>query len=821
MRTSALPILLLLSLTACTSVPHDQRPSAAIADRVEYGMTVEEEARILAMEDRRAYEPLLVAWGIEHPNPIHRQRIALALGAIGSHTFIDTNGNGHFDPPEERRAGVEELTRLASDPHRRVRETAAFALGETGDPSAAEVLFALASDSDGAVASEAVEALSKFAQQPSFVAQHLARYVSLTVSGTGEGPRARAIRYLFRFDDDRASAAALSALGSSSPALRQEGAYSLSRRPHAPAREQLALVATDPNVLTRAYAVTALGRIGDPVSVPLLITALGDVHPWVRTNAAVAVGRVAEKERAVVRAEDVPRVLAASEDPDPGVRAAMIDTLGYYAAVNRTARGRLVDVFNNGSQWERELAAGTIARRLAPDSPELALLTNLTPWQTVRVLEATAATPHGAALRLQHAGAPEALVRAAVLNTIPDASAAAEIGLIRGGMADPDVVVRASAYGRHRHTASEPVAVRIQVLREAENRERQAAMNDARLAAIQALAEVDTEIGEFLISLVGDRDPVVRRVAANLVVSTGHASLPQYTPLPIHRTAAEYEEIVRWSRSPHTATIHMTRGDIQIALLAQDAPMTAWNFAELARKGYYDNTTFMRVVPNFVIQGGDPRNDMSGGPGYAIRDEINLQKYTRGAVGMALSGPDTGGSQFFITHSPQPHLDGGYTIFGRVWDGMSGVVDQTERGDRVKTITIDEHPPVGSAELESVPNVSLPLEVGMFPVEYILSRIPEYDRARSEYPRCHRHRDAQVLCAGRRPGGGVHGNLVRRQRTRGPDVRTRTRGPGVSVRRLVAGDVCRGRPLEAETGNSRKWQVAQQDRDIHLLSRRP
>src|SRR5581483_10133237 len=105
---------------------------------------------------------------------------------------------------------------------------------------------------------------------------------------------------------------------------------------------------------------------------------------------------------------------------------------------------------------------------------------------------------------------------------------------------------------------------------------------------------------------------------------------------------------------------------------------------------YFDNTSFMRVVPNFVIQGGDPRNDMNGGPGYAIRDEINLQKYTRGAVGMALSGPDTGGSQFFITHSPQPHLDGGYTIFGRVTDGMNAVVDQTERGDRVETITIDE-----------------------------------------------------------------------------------------------------------------------------------
>ena len=81
---------------------------------------------------------------------------------------------------------------------------------------------------------------------------------------------------------------------------------------------------------------------------------------------------------------------------------------------------------------------------------------------------------------------------------------------------------------------------------------------------------------------------------------------------------------------------------------------------------------------------------MEGSPGYSIRDESNLQKYTRGAVGMALSGPDTGGSQFFITHSPQPHLDGGYTIFGRVTDGMNAVVDPTERGDRVDAIVIDQ-----------------------------------------------------------------------------------------------------------------------------------
>jgi cyclophilin family peptidyl-prolyl cis-trans isomerase len=106
------------------------------------------------------------------------------------------------------------------------------------------------------------------------------------------------------------------------------------------------------------------------------------------------------------------------------------------------------------------------------------------------------------------------------------------------------------------------------------------------------------------------------------------------------------------------------------------------NLLRLAEHGYFDGQEWPRMVPNFVLQGGDPRGDTSGGPGYAIRDEINRERYLRGTLGMALSGPDTGGSQFFIAHSPQPHLDGTYTVFGRVVAGMD-VVDRLLVGDRI------------------------------------------------------------------------------------------------------------------------------------------
>ena len=111
------------------------------------------------------------------------------------------------------------------------------------------------------------------------------------------------------------------------------------------------------------------------------------------------------------------------------------------------------------------------------------------------------------------------------------------------------------------------------------------------------------------------------------------------------------------------------------------------NFVRLAERHYYAGTRWHRVVPNFVLQDGDPTGTGNGGPGYAIRDEINPVRYLRGTMGMALSGPDTGGSQYFITHSPQPHLDGGYTVFGRVVRGME-TADRVIQDDPITSIEI-------------------------------------------------------------------------------------------------------------------------------------
>jgi cyclophilin family peptidyl-prolyl cis-trans isomerase len=134
--------------------------------------------------------------------------------------------------------------------------------------------------------------------------------------------------------------------------------------------------------------------------------------------------------------------------------------------------------------------------------------------------------------------------------------------------------------------------------------------------------------------------------------------------------------------------LRTNKGTIRLRLLKEDAPFTVLSFVKLVRKKFYDGLTFHRVVPDFVIQGGDPRGDGWGGPGYAIRSEFSMASFTRGAVGIASSGKDTEGCQFFITQVPAPHLDGRYTVFAKVIEGQD-VVDRIQIGDTITEIVLE------------------------------------------------------------------------------------------------------------------------------------
>ncbi len=156
----------------------------------------------------------------------------------------------------------------------------------------------------------------------------------------------------------------------------------------------------------------------------------------------------------------------------------------------------------------------------------------------------------------------------------------------------------------------------------------------------------------------------------------------------------------QWNKAPdmqidakknYKATIETPRGSIVIELYAQHAPKTVNNFVFLAKEGYYDGLLFHRVISDFMIQGGDPTGTGRGGPGYKFEDETkgNPNKHGTGSLSMANAGPNTNGSQFFITHAPQPHLDGKHTVFGKVVEGQK-VVDAVRQGDAMTKVTITE-----------------------------------------------------------------------------------------------------------------------------------
>jgi cyclophilin family peptidyl-prolyl cis-trans isomerase len=150
----------------------------------------------------------------------------------------------------------------------------------------------------------------------------------------------------------------------------------------------------------------------------------------------------------------------------------------------------------------------------------------------------------------------------------------------------------------------------------------------------------------------------------------------------------------------YSARFKTERGEFTCELFAADAPMTVENFVNLARAGFYDGVTFHRVIPGFMAQGGDPTGTGTGGPGYSFRDELSVKRRHDGpgVLSMANAGPNTNGSQFFITFAATPHLDGRHTVFGRVTSGMDVVSQLRERdpqrdpqpGDRIDTIEIDE-----------------------------------------------------------------------------------------------------------------------------------
>ncbi len=211
---------------------------------------------------------------------------------------------------------------------------------------------------------------------------------------------------------------------------------------------------------------------------------------------------------------------------------------------------------------------------------------------------------------------------------------------------------------------------------------------DVRLVALDSLVELlGRHARRDIATGLQDPDFTVRLAARRQAASLDFEQLARSPvgPAVSGRSLGFYVEVARAEREGGVVPLHLvtTRGVVDLELFPAAAPLTVRRFLELARSGWFDGISFHRVVPDFVVQGGCPRGDGWGGPADSMRCEINDLRYDRGMVGMALSGKDTGGSQFFVTLAPQPHLDGGYTIFGRVLPDSMPLVDQLRRFDTI------------------------------------------------------------------------------------------------------------------------------------------
>ncbi len=610
-----------------------------------------------------------------------RRRAAFAIGRVGD------------------ASGRPALEALLADPEAEVRQSAAFGLGLLGDKAAVPALLAaLNGDASPRVRGRAAEALGLLgdasaaapigAYVTSLIAAGALASVPADELGWPLAPEVDACRLgIYALVRLKAPDVLLPAILDADGKPRSEWwpiAFALRRTddPRALAPQQLLLKGN--GFYSAAFAAQGLGLSKQPaIAVPPLLDVLASPTPRaaVRLQAVRGLGRLGD-ERAVA-----PLVALLDEASlDPALQVEAVVALG--ALKGAPAVDRLLDRLGDGSPTMRAAAVTALAAIEGPGFLQILSGIDPDPDWTVRAAVVTALGTLGDAVP-EAAWKPyiddtdrrtwPATLKALGASKTPEAKATVE-RLLRTRLTSEDVIVRATAAEILGDTKPADAAA---VLSAAWQVAKADVDIDARVAILEALVAVGTDAAKTtLTDALADRDWAVRLKAKAMLrtldpASTAEPSRPAATRLDL----PEYAALGAPTVSPR-AYVDTSKGSIEIALAVVDAPITTHNFARLADRGFFNGLRIHRVVPDFVVQDGDPRGDGNGGPGYTIRDELNDLPYVRGTVGMALSGPDTGGSQWFITHSPQPHLDAKYTVFGHVVAGMD-VVDKLTQDDTI------------------------------------------------------------------------------------------------------------------------------------------
>ena len=579
-----------------------------------------------------------------------RQMAAFALGLIGD--------RGARDP----------LVAALADPSPLMQGSAAEALGLIGDVSAADPIAKMASAvlASGALAELPAEADEARRDTPAsvfrlgvFALVRLKAYdqlASVVLDGSGKPkttwwPVAFALQ---RIEDRRGAAALLALARESDPYTRAFAIRGLGALKDRTALGVIVPLVTSRDTNVQIEAIRAVGRIGDPAAAqPLLdLVQRRDTPPPLRLEVVTALG--AMKTPAVADA-----LIDLLGDRDPLIRAAALKSA---ASVAPEEFVTILSSLDPDPDWHVRASLATLLGTL-PRQSALPRLTSMLNDSDERVIApvltslAQLNAPSAGDILLDHLKSDDPVVRAAAASGIGD------MRLPAGAQALP------AAY--------------------------QFALRDnsyvARAAIIEAFSKYGISVSRSLLdAALNDKDWAVRLRAAQLM-KQGEPQTDAMTrirPAPTRLAADAYESpSLTMPKVSTQAFIDTDRGTIQLELAVLDAPLMIDNFIELVKKGFYKNLTFHRVVPDFVVQGGDPRGDGEGGPGYTVRDEVSQRPYLRGTVGIALDWADTGGSQFFITHSPQPHLDAKYTVVGRVISGMD-VVDKIQQNDVIRGIRV-------------------------------------------------------------------------------------------------------------------------------------
>jgi cyclophilin family peptidyl-prolyl cis-trans isomerase/HEAT repeat protein len=619
---------------------------------------------------------------VADPDARIRRRAALAIGRVG---LAD---------------GAAPLRTALADADPDVRAMAAFALGLLADKGSVAVLVPLLQDPVPLVRGRAAEALGLIgdASAAAEIGQMAAGYIrsgaiaSLQPDDeTWPGPPESAAVRLALFALVRLKAwdpLAAAVLDASGRPLSQwwPVAYALQRIGDPRARTALEALAQSTGRSTRAFAARGLGALKDTAAIPILTPMVDPAH----LDLPVAVSAIRALGRMETAAAAEPLIaLLRTDGVDPNIRLEAIDALGALKA--RDAEPFVQDLL--ADPWPTMRAAALRAAAAIDPDTFLLVLSGLEPdrhWSVRATLADVLATlPANVAvsrlrplLQDDDKRVVPAAIRALVHLAPPDAGS-----IVLGLLNDPDIAVRsaaATAVG-----ALKP-AGGAAALRDAYTTALADSSYGARAAILAALVEYGAaEATPTLKSALADKDWALRVRAADLLARLDPAAdgLQQIRPVPSPPiTPYASPDLIDPPYSPH-AFIETAKGTIEIELAVLDAPQTTHNFMALARRGFFNGLQIHRVVPDFVVQDGDPRGDGEGGPGYTIRDELNDLPYLRGTVGMALEWRDTGGSQFFITASPQPHLDAKYTAFGRVVKGMD-VVDRIQQWDVIQRVRI-------------------------------------------------------------------------------------------------------------------------------------